>query len=104
MSLQLSGRFKDEAEAVLLKKYGWLQTGGFSICVHDDPWQHDFDEGNFVPVSLVTKEQFSGMLQRKFVKIAKKLPVQEWNSAPGFIVDVFTELVELIKNDQAPRR
>jgi len=104
VTLQLSGNFKILAEDVLLQKYEWLKAGEFSICVNDDPWEHGFDEQNFVPVHQMTKEKFSGMLQRKFVKIAKMLPLREWNEAPGFIVNVFTELVELVKDDQAPRR
>ena len=104
VGLQLSGRCKERAQSTVLQYYERLQTGRFSICINDDPWEHDFSEQNFVEISLVTREAFSGMLQRKFVKIAKMLPVQEWNRAPGFIADVFTELVELLKNDQAPRR
>jgi len=104
VSLQLSGVFKNQAEDTLLHHYEWLKSMGFSVCINDDPWEHDFGELNFVLVDQLTKEQFSGMLQRKFVKIAKKLPVQEWNSAPGFIASVFAELVELLKTDQAPRR
>lgn len=105
VSLQLSGVCKTNAAPTLLMNYEKLKTGGYSVCVKDDPWEHDFDETNFTPLSQLTAAQFSGILQRKsFVKIAKKMPVEEWNSAPGFIINVFTELVELLKNDHAPRR
>ncbi len=105
VSLQLSGLCKTNAEQVLLLNYEKLKTGGFFICVKEDPWEHDFDETNFIGISQLTAAQFSGILQRKlFVKIAKKMPVEEWDSAPGFIMSVFAELVELLQNDHAPRR
>lgn len=105
VSLQLSGVFKANAELALLQHHQWLAENEYAVCINEGPWEHVFDKTNFVPVSDFTKEQFADILERKpFVKIAKKMPLKEWDKARGFIVSVFTDLAEILKNDQAPRR
>lgn len=105
VSLQLSGVFKTAAMNTLVQQYEWLREEAYFICVEDDPWEHHFETINFIPIRELTAEQFSGILLRKpFVKIAKKIPLDQWKDVPGFIVDTFTGLSNLVKSDQAPRR
>jgi len=96
--LQLSGSTKVNAADNIIKHYEWLQTAGYFICVNDNPWEHHFEPRNFIPISQLTKEEFSTIvLQQSFVKIAKKIAVEEWERVPAFITNVFTGLTGLLQ-------
>jgi hypothetical protein len=96
--LQLSGNGKVNAEAAILQQYEWLQTEGYFICVNENPWEHHFENENFIAINQLTKEDFSTIvLQKSFVKIAQKIAVEEWERVPGFIINVFTGLTGLLQ-------
>lgn len=100
VTLQLSGTYKINAEKKVLQSYQWLKEEGFSVCVNEQPWEHDFETTNFVQVSSLTKEAFSDIQRRKpFIKIAKNIGLKNWGSAPAFIEIVFTQLIGLVKMD-----
>jgi hypothetical protein len=97
VSLQLSGSFKTNAAETLHQNFEWLQQKEYWICVNDEPWQHHFNDDNFVLLQTINREQFWAILQRKsFVKLSKKMPLQQWQDAPVFIMKTFEELAGLI--------
>jgi hypothetical protein len=98
VSLQLSGKHKINAEAVLLNNFSLLCEAGYAICISTDPWQHHFETDNYVAIKDYTQDGFSKILYSKdFIKIAKSLPVRHWNEAPLFIEQTFKELIVLLK-------
>lgn len=98
VTLQLSGKYKTNSLPALIKAYPLLSKKDYWICISTDLWQHHFGEDNYLPVKDFTQNEFSAMLSREpFVKIAKKVPVNEWPCIPEFIGDVFAELTELLK-------
>jgi hypothetical protein len=98
VSLQLSGKHKKNAIPALLDNFSMLCETGYAICVSADPWQHHFEEDNYVPLKNYTKNTFSEMLYEKdFLKLAKSIPVQHWNEVPLFVEQSFTELIKLLK-------
>ncbi|MES2848452.1 MAG: hypothetical protein V4685_05320 [Bacteroidota bacterium] len=99
VNLQLSGRFKTNAAERLHQNFEWLAQNGYYTCVNEEPWEHHFDENNFVPLNTIGKNDFWAMLQRKpFIKLSKKIPLQQWQDAPVFMVKTFEELAGLISN------
>lgn len=105
VSLQLSGSAATNAVDKILKHYEWLQTEGYFICVNDNPWEHHFEKGNFMAIGQLSKEEFTTVVsQQSFIKISKKIAVEEWEHVPVFIKNVFTGLTGLLHNDHAPRR
>ncbi|MBL0357283.1 MAG: hypothetical protein IPP72_10535 [Chitinophagaceae bacterium] len=98
VSLQLSGCFKEQSIHLVEQRFELLQQKGFWLCVNDGPWEHHFNDGNFKALQSITKQEFSAELVRKpFFKMAKKIPLQQWNEIPLFIVETFEELNELLK-------
>jgi len=99
VSLQLAGDCKANAVNKLQEKFEWLGQQGYFICVNETPWQHHFEKDNFIAIDSIGATQFSSMLQMPFMKVAKKIPLSEWENVPGFIVKTFIDLALLLKKD-----
>ena len=81
-TLQLSGAYRHLYLNKVLSAYPTLAAGHFYLGVHPDPWQHHFEKTNYCPVNSLTKEQFDGVAQeQRYIKIAAKWPLQEWDDA-----------------------
>lgn len=104
VSLQLAGVFKTNARNTILQNFNSLGSKGYFICVGNNPWEHHFEETNFIAIANMTHQQFAGVLEKPFVKIAKKIPLIDWNNVQGFIISTFDELTDLVKTGQAPSR
>jgi len=51
-----------------------------------------------VPVKKYSLDDFKKILAgKKFIKIAKSLPVQHWDEVPLFVEQSFTELIALLE-------
>ena len=100
INLQLSGKFKEQFEPVLVKKFRQLQQQQYWLCVGNDPWQHNFEEDNYVPLQHFTLKSFKAILKEKtFIKIGKKIDLLHWNTVAPFVEQSFTELINLLKSN-----
>jgi hypothetical protein len=105
VTLQLSGKYKLNLLPALLRCYESLATKDYCICINEDQWQHHFKEDNYLPVKSFTEIEFAAILNREaFIKISKNISLNEWNSVPVFIGNVFAELTDLLKKGYAPNR
>jgi hypothetical protein len=97
--LQLEGIYKEAAAQKLYKKFELLKEREYAICIADDRWQHHFMDDNYLALKNCSKEKFLSIITEKsFIKIAKTLPLQQWNNAAIFIEESFLELTELLKD------
>lgn len=97
-TLQLSGRYKNDAIPALINHFLFIQQNDFYICINNDQWQHHFENDNYLPADNFTLSEFSAMLTREpFIKIAKKIPLNQWDDVPEFIEKSFAELIGLLK-------
>lgn len=98
VSLQLSGEIKEDAIPKLLTAFEKQQLKDYWICVNDHPWEHNFDDANYVPIAQLSFTEFSTLLNRElFVKISKKMSVQQWDGIALFIEHTFKEMIFLLK-------
>lgn len=98
INLQLSGTLKENAIPALKANFANLQQKDYWVCIHADPWQHHFEEDNYVPLENYTPEDFAIMLHREpFIKIAKRLSLQHWDAVPTFLTHHFNEMVLLLQ-------
>lgn len=92
-SLQVSGKYQPQLAAALLGRWSELQQSEYWIAVGDSAWEHHFEAGNFSSISALSKEAFNALLQQKsFIKIAKKIPLQQWDDVPGKLMESFNEM------------
>ncbi len=97
VTLHLSGKFKKAAEQKLLDSFSTLQKLGFFICIHDEQWEHHFGEENYRSLSNTSSGQFEELVQqRSFVKLANKIPLQQWDDAPASLLAFFEQLLTLL--------
>jgi hypothetical protein len=98
ISLQLSGDIKSSAAPVLLKNFLLLQQNDYWVCISSNPWEHHFEKDNFVPAQQLTEAMFADILYREgFMKISKKISVEQWSSADFFIRHNFEEMLLLLQ-------
>jgi len=98
VSVLLSGSFLIPAIPLLNAAFNNLQQKEYWVCVSDSPWHHHFEEDNFKMINTLTSEAFATLLvQNNFVKIARKIPLHQWQDAPAFIVETFEEMAALLQ-------
>lgn len=98
ISLHLSGKYqKQYAERVQhylqTKRSELLSEDEWHICIHQDPWQHHFRKDNYVPYSELGPMNLTDL---PFLKMAKKIPLSEWDQLPLFFEKNYREIVEIL--------
>ncbi|MEO6732817.1 MAG: hypothetical protein ABIN01_16460 [Ferruginibacter sp.] len=106
INLQLAGACKERAMPALKAGLLALQQNDYWICVNEDPWQHHFEEDNFKLLKTYNAASFATLLSSKpFIKIAKRISLQQWDDAPVFLDHHFKEMITFLQiNYQADER
>lgn len=87
ITLQLHGKYHQQFSATLqqqINKDWWISIGS-------DAWQHHFEADNYC--------LFDGtqdVSQFPFIKLAKKIPLQEWDNAFDFFTKNFAEIIHIL--------
>lgn len=63
----------------------------WSLCTGSDAWQHHFETDNYIPF-----HQAHNLEQLSFIKLAKKIPLQEWDNAFNFFTGSFAGLMNIL--------
>jgi hypothetical protein len=83
-----------------------LQRNKFMLCVNTDQWQHHFRKDNYVSFADEADIESFNPRKKNFLKIARKYPVEEWDSIPAYLQEDFINLIGIIKTvlkkDQFP--
>jgi hypothetical protein len=97
VTLHLGGHFKNMLAPQLLKNWSAIQQEGFYCCVNSDEWQHHFERNNYVPageIDIAAAEH--KILVQPFIKLAKKIPLQEWEHAEDMLLADFSQLIGFV--------
>lgn len=92
INLQVQGTLVNKLKKVLLKNTFLLKD--WFICIHESPWEHEFLPNNFIEISKLNTSELERL---KFIKIAKKIPLQEWDNIEIFLKENFMMLSFLMK-------
>ncbi|HEY2720268.1 MAG TPA: hypothetical protein VGI82_01000 [Chitinophagaceae bacterium] len=96
-TLHLSGKYKREYMSAIIHSYQFFKQNGFYCCINDDPWQHHFEEANYIQVNKLTEEQFDGIiLEKDFIKLSSKFSLAEWDQAIKMLSENFLSLANCI--------
>lgn len=93
ITLQLSGKFFNQYKAVLSQFIKDKQNGEYFICVNASPWEHHFEASNYKSFNAIASEE---MFEKKFIKIAARLPLDKWNDADTFFRKQYREFIEML--------
>lgn len=98
-TLHISGHFKKLLAPAVMANLHTLEQQPFYICVSDDEWQHHFKTTNYIPLHTLTATATAKIIaEKKFVKIACKFPLQQWQQMPVLLQQAFVTLMLLCKN------
>jgi len=67
------------------------------ICINEEQWAHHFEETNYKPIKAIDSAE--NILNKPFIKIAKKLSLSEWNAAELFYRNNYKNLLQMIMAD-----
>lgn len=88
ITLQLKGKYKTTFQ----NSFSNIGNDDWFLCLNENEWQHHFREDNYKPLALVSEIELNNL---SFIKLAKKIPLTEWNNAEDFFVIYFKQLVKL---------
>jgi len=63
---------------------------GWDLGVGADEWRHDFEPDNYLPL---TAANVHAIMQQGVIKLATKIPLQEWDDANLFFQENYKRLV-----------
>lgn len=96
VTLHLSGEYKVLAKETLYAKASG-EMENIYVGVHENPWQHHFEESNFLPYAQMPLAGRIDLFQRKdFVKLACRFPLQQWSEMPGLLDACYRRIAQMI--------
>jgi hypothetical protein len=100
ITLHLQGRFMQYRAARL---HAWVQAHsgqGWFIGINTDAWQHHFGENNYCSIDVMGQEILNNALNagNGFVKLAKKIPLEQWDEAMQFFRTERVTLMQVFEN------
>jgi len=97
VTLHLSGLPKIAAEEKIICAYPLLKEKGYFCCVHDDPWEHHFEPGNYIALEKMEAADFAtAFRERPFIKLATRIQFDQWDDAAMLLMGYWEELMELV--------
>ena len=97
ITLHLSGKYKSMFEETLpgnLEKAKY----DFFVAIGKDQWQHHFEENNYLPALLISKEQLKeNWNDSNFIKLALKFGLQNWNNTANPILEGYLKITSLLR-------
>lgn len=92
--LVLGGIYKERFQNAIQKNIKEGRLIQWYSGVQEEPWQHHFEEDNYLPVDGNTNIQMGN-----YLKLGIHLPLNEWNNAPEFFGRSYRELMKAMKSE-----
>ncbi len=96
ITLHVKGKFKAKSD-IYQSNFLYLKENNFFVCVNENEWEHHFEDSNFKSANSLSQYEFKSACERSFIKIAKKIPLTEWDKAPEFLLKSFDEILQWLK-------
>ena len=96
ITLQLSGKYKDDCLPKIKDAYNSLVKRNFFVGIGDDPWQHHFEEDNYKLVSEFSEIEFIQQCsQDEHLKIARNFPLWDVHFVAEDLLDNWQFLISI---------
>lgn len=97
MTLHLSGSYKQQFEEKIFASFSVLREQEFFLCTNDDEWEHHFEPDNYLSLEDMSQKQLPAHTrQKRFLKLARKIPVEKWSEAAVLLPLQFNGLLRLL--------
>lgn len=98
-TLHLSGDHKKWAEKKIARAYEALATTNTAICINDTEWEHHFDEDNYQLIRQIPRSEWEKIIyEKRFLKLAQKIPLQQWDEAGELLSMQFHRMISMVTN------
>ena len=99
VTLHLSGNYKTKHEKKIIDSFESLKREYFFLCTNEDQWEHHFETTNYLSVHDLTGSQFREIIvNRSFIKLAKRIPLEQWHEVEKKLLEIFRQLVYTLKS------
>ncbi|QHS62198.1 hypothetical protein [Chitinophaga agri] len=93
-TLHLAGEEKEKYGHMIASAWQQLAEHRFQVYLLEDPWQHDFENGNYKLISAMSELEFKQLIDRRpFIKLAKPYSFEDWGKIIPEIVRDYTLLL-----------
>lgn len=94
LHLQMSGKYKTAYAPQLQDHIAAGHFDGWYIGVHESEWHHHFETDNY---QLIETNCGQEILNRSaFLKLAKKIPLSEWDNVDKLCVESFSHVLNML--------
>lgn len=97
ITLHLSGKYKPAHIPDPGMLLAALKENNFYVCINDSEWQHHFESTNYVAAATLSLREFEKIYGQNFFKVARKIPLTEWDNADHLLVHSFRVILQLIQ-------
>ena len=99
VTLHVSGIYKTKYEKKVINSFESLKTNFFFVCINEGQWEHHFETNNYLLVSDVNRTDFEERIHKEsFIKLAKKIPLEQWNDMEKKLLEIFIQLINTLKD------
>ena len=99
VTLHVSGIYKTKYEKKVINSFESLKTNFFFVCINEGQWEHHFETNNYLLVSDVNRTDFEERIHKEsFIKLAKKIPLEQWNDIEKNLLEIFSQLINTLKD------
>ncbi len=92
ITLQLSGKYQQQFQQTIFQKLALANTD-WQLCCNKDAWQHHFEASNYKPFNNFSLAELNSLC---FIKLAKKIPLDEWDNMEIFLKANFEQVIQLL--------
>jgi len=93
ITLQLAGRYHAKFYSNIENAINKNRFAGWYISTSENQWEHHFESNNYIPVKEGTKYNLS---EQSFLKLAKKIPLAQWDETNVFYTKNFKLIMETL--------
>lgn len=95
ITLQLSEKYQIQYAAGLQEYFRLYpeKQAGWYLAVGEDAWEHHFETDNYAPLSEQMDIVWTDV---PFLKLAKKIPLQEWDGLTDFFERTYQEMLQML--------
>ena len=95
ITLHLHGRYTNLYSSPVIKSLRENKVEDWYYCINENQWQHDFKENNYAIISKDNVETIASA-KKDFLKIAKKIPLIQWDDAYDFYLSNFSVILSML--------
>lgn len=90
VTLHLKGRFRKQFQIKNFKS----EISDWFLCCNENEWQHHFRNDNYKLLDEFSEEEIQ---QLSFIKLAKKIPLHQWDEVELFLKETFENMFGLLQ-------